>query len=236
MKLEKVNKNIYVGIAFIAVGTLLLLNQLGIISWEFRLKEIIFSWQMLLIVIGIWLRNKGKSNAAVVLIAVGVFFLLPKLFTLPYYWKTYVLPVILISLGLFILFKYWRKSYKQKALGEGVKKKNDVLDYIVFSGKKSIIETDDFRGGDSTVLFGGAEYNLVNSKIGEDEVIFDCFCVAGGITLKIPLNWEVRNESTMLFGGLIDERDSLPDSGFESAKKVLVIRGFCICGAIEIKY
>jgi hypothetical protein len=83
------------GIVLMIVGILLLTENFGMIGYP--VTHIIFSWQMLLIVIGtIGFITKGINPPSVVLIAVGVFFLIPGIGG--FFW-----PLILILIGISIL-------------------------------------------------------------------------------------------------------------------------------------
>ncbi len=67
------------GIVIIIAGLLLLLANIGIISPS--LKHIFFSWQMILIVIGvISLLSSENQTPGYVLIIIGTLFILPRMF------------------------------------------------------------------------------------------------------------------------------------------------------------
>ena len=84
------------GLVLMALGILLLGENMGIIGYP--ISHIVFTWQMLLIVIGsIGFITKGINPASIILIAIGVFFLLPGVGE--FFW-----PVILVAIGLSILF------------------------------------------------------------------------------------------------------------------------------------
>ncbi len=112
------NSRTILAFVLIGVGILWTLNQIGIhfrflhVSWEnlffpfrpilHRLSYIIFSWQMLLIIIGLVLLA-GRRSTGIVLIIIGGVFLLPRLFFVPHISASFILPVILIGIGVALI-------------------------------------------------------------------------------------------------------------------------------------
>lgn len=64
----------------------------------------VFSWPMILIVIGLVLMA-GKRSAGLVLLIIGAIFILPKIFFLSVSAVFIILPVILIGLGIALIAK-----------------------------------------------------------------------------------------------------------------------------------
>ena len=52
----------------------------------------------------------------------------------------------------------------------------------------------------------------------------------GGIEIRVPPDWAVSNDVTVLLGGAEDR-----SSGTQDASSRLVVRGICLMGGIEIK-
>jgi len=97
-------KKIIFGILVVFSGLLLLGLNLGII--DVSMKPILFSWQSLLIGIGIInLFGRDSWIVGTILIAVGGFFLSPQIFTLPFDVKNVFFPVLIIAGGLILLTK-----------------------------------------------------------------------------------------------------------------------------------
>ncbi len=116
MENESKNNNSKVVLAYIliAVGVFWTLRQLGI-YYEFphfilenifyplrrlfhHVSRFIFSWPMILIIIG-GVLLVGKRSAGFVLIIVGGIFILPKIFFIPGITISLLLPVLLIGIG-----------------------------------------------------------------------------------------------------------------------------------------
>lgn len=108
------NSKVVLAVVLIVVGIVWLLKKVGIyfefpriffenIFYPFRqvfhwLTHFIFSWPMILIIIGIILMA-GRRSAGLVLVVVGGIFLLPKIFFLPGLTISFLLPVLLIGFG-----------------------------------------------------------------------------------------------------------------------------------------
>ncbi|WP_165806503.1 LiaF transmembrane domain-containing protein [Chitinophaga parva] len=102
----------------------------------------------------------------------------------------------------------------------------------VFSGTQKTVLSKNFQGGNLTAMFGGLEVNLMQADINGTAVLHvNTFC--GGTEIIVPGNWTVRLEETTMFGGSEDSRPASllsPDPN-----KVLVIRGSCVFGGLEVK-
>ena len=112
---QRNNSRLVLAIFLIFIGTLWLLRKIGLyiefpninfehIFYPFRkvfsmLKHVLFSWPMILIIIGLVLMA-GKRSTGIVLIIVGGVFLLPKIFFIPGLTISLLLPVLLIGFGI----------------------------------------------------------------------------------------------------------------------------------------
>lgn len=111
---HKNNSRTVFAFVLIGVGIFWTLRQLGV-YYEFpqfilenifypvrqifyRVSHFIFSWPMILIIIGVVLLA-GKRSMGLVFIIVGGIFILPKLFFLPGITISLILPVLLIGIG-----------------------------------------------------------------------------------------------------------------------------------------
>jgi predicted membrane protein len=85
-------------------GVLLLAENLGIINTS--VSHVIFSWQMLLIVIGLLgiINRRGVNPGSIILIGLGVFFLIPDIFDVTFDVGRLFLPFIFVIIGISILF------------------------------------------------------------------------------------------------------------------------------------
>lgn len=99
---------IVVSLAFITVGVLWILRNLGVV--DPTLFSIIVSWQMLLILWGVVQFIKQHYIGGVILIVTGGYFLLPLLTDIDQEWIHTFWPGIFILVGFLILFK--KRKYR----------------------------------------------------------------------------------------------------------------------------
>lgn len=99
------SNTILVAFIFILVGILFLGRNVGFISFSVFKQWV--SWQMLLIVLGIGSLIKRNTTSGLVLIAIGVYFMVPFNFGWWYWLHTYW-PVVFIILGIHLIYKHWK--------------------------------------------------------------------------------------------------------------------------------
>ncbi|MFV0377796.1 MAG: LiaI-LiaF-like domain-containing protein [Mangrovibacterium sp.] len=227
------NRRFYVGLIFIAVGALLILQQLNIIPWD--LADALVSWQMLLVAIGAVSLLNGNRGWGVVLIGIGAFFLFTEYVDIPREIRRLYWPGLLVLVGVALLSR--QRSSKAGFQAEtGEKAVDNFDDFVIFGGREIFINSQDLKGGRSLSIFGGIEYDLRQSRLSPQGAVIDCTCVFGGTGIKVPLDWNVRNEVTTIFGAFTDKRgDTFLQTTVDPAKTI-VIKGLTLFGGVEIKY
>jgi predicted membrane protein len=230
-------KKFAMGFFAILAGVVLLAFNFEILPSDFR--HIIFSWQMLLIVIGvISLSGNNNRTPGLILISIGIFFILPELvnFHVPFvklFW-----PVLLIAIGFSLLFKRrWQgrdhfhhrfSVSKEVPLEEGF-----VDETNVFSGSKHKIHHQVFKGGRITNIFGGTEIDLTQATLAEGQSELEIECLFGGVTIIVPADWKVVLNISSILGGFSDKRTIIREN--PDSKSILIIKGTAIFGGGEIK-
>lgn len=233
------------GIVVVIVGSVLLARQLGV-----EMPSWLFTWEMLIIVIGIYIGAKHDfcKGGWFVPIIIGSIFLLddiyPELTVGRMFW-----PVFIIAAGLFMILaprkKYrnnWRENCREdwkrkESWKENWKQENDMQEDViesvsVFGGVKKNIISKDFKGGEITCIFGGAEINLSQADI-KGRVVLEVTNVFGGTKLIIPPHWTVKSEMVAILAGIDDKRPVQKDMIYDP-DKVLVIHGTSTFGGIDI--
>jgi len=222
------------GLVIITVGTLLLVKKMGI-----DLPSWLFSWEMILITIGIYIgaRHRFKSLQWLIPVAIGVAFLIGD--EIDFDVHRYIWPVIIIVVGLVMILRPHRtKRSEEYWRNFGANNERSSEDHIdsttIFGGTKKNIISKDFRGGESFCMFGGVELNLMQADI-NGRVVIELTQVFGGTKLVIPPHWKLQSEEVVsVFGGLDDKRPIMQNSMVDDSK-VIVLRGTCIFGGIDIK-
>ena len=244
---------IWQGLILVAAGILLLAYKMGV-----PIPHWIFTWPMILIVIGFLsgIKNNFHNPGALILMAVGGVFLIDKAVTYMDFHE-YILPALLISFGIIFIMRprsrwsdskrEWKRKWKRDwrydhyaGTNAGTDATNNPIpadnsEYLdvnaVFGGVKKIILSKNFKGGEINSFMGGSEINFLQADI-QQQVVLDINNVFGGTKLIVPANWDVKNEVTAIFGGVEDKRSL--NTATPDPSKTLVIKGNCIFGGIEV--
>jgi predicted membrane protein len=233
MEMErKGNKRFYIGVILIVIGGILILERLDLIPWD--IADLLISWQMLLIAIGVFLVLGRNVGAGIIFIGVGGFFILPEITTVPDELKRIYGPLVLVVIGLLLLFRH---KGCNRQIREGAKNRqfDQFDDFVIFGGREIFINAQDLKGGRATSIFGGIEYDLRQANLASEGAIIDCICIFGGTGIKVPANWIVKNEVTTIFGAFSDKRGETFQQTEINLSKTLVIKGITLFGGVEVK-
>ncbi len=235
-------RKIIFGLMLIASGVLLLGFNTGLIDHAY--KHIIFSWPMLLIAIGILNLFKENHNfSGIILMLIGGFFLLPRLFFLPDNFELDFWPGLLVLIGVLIIarrtifHKYIKEHHHHHHFENTSELKNDagfiVLNNIFGGGKHKVPPTE-FKGGKISNIFGGCELDLTQATLAAGTNILEVDCIFGGISIIVPTDWKVTIQVTSILGGFNDKRTIVRNAGIQSDRE-LIIKGSAIFGGGDIK-
>jgi predicted membrane protein len=234
---ERRSGKVVFGLVVILIGLAIFLKQIDMLPY----LNLRFTWPLILIVVGLFIgiRNKFNNNAPFILIAIGVFNLIPafsfNIGSKEVDSEDLVVPVILIIAGLVMIFRHGKKKPWTGYTDMMNTASNMTLNAdILFGGRKEIVTSKEFKGGRVAATFGGAEINLTQADSTEKEIILDLRATFGGIELLVPSDWDIQNEIQPILGSVEDQRTIryIPSL---SAKKTLILQGSCFCGGIEIK-
>lgn len=230
-----VEKRFLAGIILLTIGVLLLLRYYDIFP---ELPHYIFSWKTLLIAIGmIFLITERNPTTGLILIVIGSVFLARDVFNISVRdFFSIAIPIILIVIGLFLILRKQTYQVKDLNMPDDGDSNNLLNDVSIFGGGERKVMSDNFQGGRMTAIFGGSEIDFRSSKLAPGINAIDMLCIFGGVTLRIPEDWEVKNDVTAIFGGFSDKRlFSNQPLGTVKRDKVLYIKGLVIFGGGEIK-
>jgi predicted membrane protein len=196
---------------------------------------------MLLIGFGILSLVGGNRTAGIILIVIGGFFMVPEMITVPYEIRRIYWPLILVAIGVAVLFRQ-REHQKIPLINDpiiSVPNENSVNtfdDFVIFGGREIFINSPALAGGKATSIFGGIEFDLRKASLQPGGAVIDCVSLFGGCGFKIPMDWNVRNEVTTIFGAFTDKRGDTYSDRYYDPAKTLVIKGISMFGGIEIKH
>ncbi|MDO9615293.1 MAG: DUF5668 domain-containing protein [Bacteroidota bacterium] len=233
------NKRFYFGIILIVLGCIMILEKLNLIPES--VSDLLISWQMLLVGIGVLSLIGGNRTGGTILIVIGGFFMIPELITVPHEIRKIYWPLILVAIGVALLMRY-RDSVRIPKEGDPVlnvpndNSANSFDDFVIFGGREIFINSQSLTGGKATSIFGGMEYDLRKASMVPGGAIIDCVSVFGGCGFKIPMDWNVRNEVTTIFGAFTDKRGDTFNERYYDPSKTIVIKGISIFGGIEVKH
>ncbi len=242
-EIENKNENsfgkVMAGIILVAVGVILLMRKMG-----YYVPDWLISWPMLVTVIGLYgsLKHKFRNAGWVVVFFIGLVFL-ADLFFVGLDISRYIWPVAIIVAGLVMVFSRrnnkhcgknrWEAYVKTDTGIEHTENSGDRIDSVtVFGGISKRINSKDFKGGEITCIFSGAELDLSQADI-TGKVTLELNNILGGTKLIVPANWEIQSEVVAIFGGVEDKRPQ--STSADNNGKTLILQGSCVFGGIEIK-
>jgi hypothetical protein len=220
----------------IAIGTIWLLDNLGIV----HAHEVWRYWPAILVVVGLirvlHARSPGGILWGTLVAGVGTLILLDHLEVFYFDWHRYW-PLLVIGWGVLILLRPWMwhgRGHGPHAPAAATSGNDSVSLWAIFGGTKRQVDSQDFHGGDISVMFGGIELDLRKAAIAAEFAIIDVSAMFGGIEIRVPETWHVESKGVGILGGFSDEtRPPVPDPTAPS--KRLVVTGSAIFGGVAIK-
>ncbi|MFN4298143.1 MAG: LiaF transmembrane domain-containing protein [Thermaurantimonas sp.] len=222
---------LFPGLLIIAIGIVWMLKVSGIYipSW-------LFSWQMLLIIVGLYIGIKSNFMDLNYLIplVVGVIFILNDYTTLSL--GKYLIPVVLIAIGVILLLKTIFKRKSSTAYNELANAIDDVsaegvvkIDAML-SGIKKSLDLQTFKGGVINCMLANVDLNLRNSVI-EGTVLLEVNSLLGSVKIILPHNVKLVSEVQAIMGDVDDKR-------FYSTTQpsaTILLKGSALLGGIAVR-
>jgi len=231
---QRHRNRVFFGVSIAIIGLILMLTTMHVLPCI----DLEFSWPAILILIGIMIgfKNRFRNHAWWILIVIGIANFTPQFMLFGRPSRDFAWPAIVIIIGLAIALRprHYRFSHPATPMVSNISTESNLNIDVTFGGKKEVITSKDFKGGTVTATFAGCEINLVQADFTEPSVILDCRVSFGSIELIVPSHWEVKNEISPSFGNVEDER-TIQTGIASEAKKILILRGSCSFGSIEIK-
>jgi predicted membrane protein len=248
---------IWSGLFLLGAGFLLLAYKMGapIPGW-------IFTWPVLLIVIGLFVGIKSRFHnpGSFIMILIGAIFFVDQ--SIPGIdFHNYIVPAILIAVGLMFLFRpggsscsrhdRWQRRHVRMNSRFGIPPGNFSNNTeATTAGNEQFNDNAEYL--DVVSVFGGIKKNVqsknfkggeVVSFMGGSEINFmqadiqhpvelEVNNVFGGTKLIIPSNWDVKSEISAVFGGVDDKRSF--NNSIPDSNKIIRLKGSCVFGGIEV--
>lgn len=222
-------------------------------SFAWNLKHLIFSWPMILVVIGLLNLSKREWNGGTILLLVGLIFLAPRAAFIFAPFPAiaalissrnmiYLIPIVfgVVIIANTLSGRSWEKNNGDKSEFEkrygrariGVDDDKKINYSFTFSGAEQAYLEPVFYGGRIKCTFGGVDLNMRHTSLPEGETILEITSTFGGANLKVPDDWYVEIRSYSTFGGFVDERKII---GTPDHSRKLIIIARCTFGGGSIQ-
>jgi predicted membrane protein len=219
------------GIILIVVGTLFLLDHMGII----RAEQYWIYWPLTLVAVGLArVFRPGERVMGTGFILVGIVLQLHELHFTNLSWNA-IWPLLLIFAGVQIIWsRFGRPGLPQATATSGGT--DTVNEYALFGGVERRVNVSNFRGGSITAIFGGVEVDFRSADIEGEEANIFVEAIFGGVEITVPERWIVTFQGQSIFAGYSDEtRQPLPDAPGAPPRKMLILHGRAVFGGISVK-
>ncbi len=218
-----------IGFLLIFIGLILGLNAFGITN-----INLFFSgWWTLFIIIPslVGLINDKEKTSSLIFLIIGVWLFLAERDLIEYELLIkLLLPVILISIGLLLVFKdvLSINGKEIKKINANNKESNNYI--AVFGSQDLKFEDEKVENLDLKSLFGGIKLDLRDAKI-EKDIVINTLSVFGGIDIYVPDGVKVKVSSTPFFGGVEVKRKKQSNN-----KEITIyLNSVCIFGGVDVK-
>ncbi|MDR1729446.1 MAG: cell wall-active antibiotics response protein [Prevotellaceae bacterium] len=238
MKAKKFrSRKIWVALIFILAGLLLLGKNLEIIRPD--IFQVVLSWQMLLVAIGILCFFRSQFIAGLIFAGIGGFFLVPLAAPVEPGWTGTWWPLLVIFGGVLILLRAVSSGNKKSRPHQHIHSKSSYISKDgfmvsdnIFGFVQQIVLEPVFKGARIKNVFGTTVLDLRKTSLEAAETYIDIECIFGGIELRVPNDWLVINELKATFGGSEDKRYIEKDTDYAHR---LILRGKLTFAGVEIK-
>ena len=245
---DNVDFTVQLAFLLIASGALLLCFNTGLLNpvW----KSFIFSWPMLLIVMGAICVCKFHFITGIIFAGTGKFFLIEKARVIypndiqveqliSYFWPTMIIVLGIVILLYFITGpkrcckRHHKGNWKEDCITNENQNNDGKIHYrFVFSGTEQVILDPVFKGGTIDATFSGLELDLRRTSLAEGDTFLHINAVFGGVEITAPDTWDIEIKSNSFAGGVYDSR--LKPIEIDRTRK-LIITAKCIFGGITVK-
>jgi predicted membrane protein len=215
----------WIGSLLIVLGLGALLDQMYFFNFGHWLSML---WPLAVILLGVlYLLTRETTTFGSILVTVfGTVMLLFTLGLANANILDLLWPTLLILAGVYFIFWMGRRP------GSAINSSDFIQLFAVFSGPEVRLTTANFKGGNVTALFGGANIDLRESKLPPEGALVELTAAFGGITLFVPEEWKLEMTGLPLFGGW-SNKSALHSIAPEAP--TLRLRCLAFCGGIDVK-
>jgi predicted membrane protein len=226
----KSSKRFGFGIVVLLAGLVLLLGNLGMIPEPYN--GVFMRWPMILVAIAFINFINREWLSGFILFAIGTFFLMHDLvpgFTYYDIWKFW--PVFLILIG-FAIIKGKHPKRGPHPISYHSNSEDVIEEVVIFGGNMSRVQSQNFKGGEITSIFGGSEVHFTDAVLSPEGAVLEMTAIFGGVKLIVPRDWHIKIEVSSILGGFNDKR--VPAGDRADLSRTLTIKGTTIFGGGEL--
>lgn len=215
----------------IAVGILIILSNLNIISVEILMK---YLWPSLLILIGVYnlVRDRRIQIFSVILIGIGTIYLLNELDIIVVTFRQimmYFWPALLILLGFNILFSRPRKIRPIEPSSKPRHTSNQREYNAFLNSVNERVNNMSFEYSSINSVMASAEIDFSTIEFKNDTASIEINSVLSSVLVKLPSGVRINLSGSPILGDITDKSMGDPNSN-----KTLNVNFTCILGNIEI--
>lgn len=215
-------KNVIWGLFFIVVGGIVALNGFGITN-----IDIFFDgwWTLFMIIpalIGLFTDREKLGHLIVLMVGIALFLMCNDMLDYDVIGKL-ILPIVLITIGLGIMFK----NSGSKVKNEDIRRLNTKDEVCAVFREDVSKAPSKFDGVELDAIFGSVVYDLSESTI-KKEALIKADAVFGSIKITVPKGVTVKLKRNAIFGDVISKASN------EDEKTILYIDADAVFGSVMI--
>jgi predicted membrane protein len=222
---------IIAGSAVVALGLLLLLQQVG---YPVAGQILEGWWPVVIAALGgaHFAASRGRSLGSLIVLLLGVVLLARTLDFLPGSILGLIWPVLLVGIGISILF---HRAGAQASVEHHATSDENNLDLSAsFSGVTHVSHAPRFHHARLNATLGGIVLDLRNATLDPEGAAIDVSATCGGADIRVPVGWQVEMSGSPLFGGY--ESEALQGDVVPPNAPRLRVNVTAICGGVSVKH
>ncbi|MDD3475041.1 MAG: hypothetical protein PHP08_04070 [Candidatus Dojkabacteria bacterium] len=218
---------IIIGVALVTIGSLLIIERIGIfLPFTVDVWKIVsIFWPLILIYLGLKMFFENNTTGGVILFTLGSVIFLTNVFDWNFF--SILWPLLIIGIGVSILVK---KDETRFNIESSEYSDDYIKESVAFWGSDKKLTSKSFKGGEINVAFGGVNLDMRETKIHKDGAKLNVNVAFGGAEIFVPKNCRVKTNGTGILGGWDPHLSSS-----DIKEPVLEITGTAIFGGVDIK-
>ncbi len=215
------------GILLIALGALFMLDQVEYLDAGQILQR---TWPLPIVLYGClrWLARPARVVTPAIIVAIGLVLLAASLQFIPVSALTFIWPLALIAVGVWILFN--RASLTRRTGSDP----DNVDSFVIFGNVETLSRSQQFRGGSAVSMFGEIKMDLREAQPTSENATLDATSIFGAIAVRVPRDWRVEVSGAPIFGAINNR--AIADGSPSQDMPTLKVDALAVFGEVKIEY